>query len=874
VLIGRDRELAEVENRAKLSRLVTVVGPGGVGKTALARSAANRIGDGFAMGVRMVDLTRVDDEGVVPGAVANQLGFDSFDALLSSPNDRPIFLLVDNCEHLLDAVAEVIVQVLGACHQPSVLATSRSPLEIPGESIVSLAPLAVPATHEDPLSCPSVVLFLERCRAAGLSIEYIDLGAVVELCRQLDGLPLAIEIAAARARTMSVAEISSRLAADVDVLDRPRFRGDPRHRSVADTIRWSYDLLQPSQARLLDQSAVFAGPFTAVSVAEAVEAAARHSLAADLDELVNASLVTVDTDSVETRYRLLDTVRRFGLDQLRQRDELNGAYDRFADHVLATVRRIVSGTAATWRPSVVRELVASFEDIGEAMRWCLSHDTERTRVEQLCGVLWAVVHQGHADEIAELARRTHERWPSNGSPSAAQVAAVLATAEYATGRPELAVEIATAASERLEAPGPASVILHRVTGQALRSLNDLDGSAKSFHDGAAIGHELGLTAMALELESGEALVAADAGDAESALALLESVAQRSDVDGSLITACWARSALGWVMLRSDPVAARPLIDAALAEAHALDYPIGIAVGLRSRAYADLLAGDMQGALRTASELMHDLIGRGALSNGRLLLDVTAAIAYRAGHPSWEELAATARSLPITTLASAHFELVHLPPTDASPVSTHNTIGAAWKALSELSAEAEVAREETMTAPVTASIRRLGDVCEFTYAGQSTTIRASKGVEDLIRLIEGEGGEVHCLDLIDAVVEEPTTGEVIDAEARRSYEQRIRDLQTEIDEAEDNGDYARSYKHQAELDALIEHLTAALGQGQRTRLAAGSAERARSAVTHRIRGTIRLLGRMHPVLGRHLTHAIKTGTYCSYQPEHPTVWHID
>jgi hypothetical protein len=272
--------------------------------------------------------------------------------------------------------------------------------------------------------------------------------------------------------------------------------------------------------------------------------------------------------------------------------------------------------------------------------------------------------------------------------------------------------------------------------------------------------------------------------------------------------------------------------------------------------------------------MHDLIGRGALSNGRLLLDVTAAIAYRAGHPSWEELAATARSLPITTLASAHFELVHLPPTDASPVSTHNTIGAAWKALSELSAEAEVAREETMTAPVTASIRRLGDVCEFTYAGQSTTIRASKGVEDLIRLIEGEGGEVHCLDLIDAVVEEPTTGEVIDAEARRSYEQRIRDLQTEIDEAEDNGDYARSYKHQAELDALIEHLTAALGQGQRTRLAAGSAERARSAVTHRIRGTIRLLGRMHPVLGRHLTHAIKTGTYCSYQPEHPTVWHID
>ncbi len=140
VLIGRSGELAKIEERARTNRLVTLVGPGGVGKTALARAVADRLAAQYAMGVRFVDLTRIDDETVVPGTIADQLGFDSFDALLSSPNDRPVMLLVDNCEHLLDAVADVVVKVLGACHQPMVLATSRSPLEVPGESVVSLAP--------------------------------------------------------------------------------------------------------------------------------------------------------------------------------------------------------------------------------------------------------------------------------------------------------------------------------------------------------------------------------------------------------------------------------------------------------------------------------------------------------------------------------------------------------------------------------------------------------------------------------------------------------------------------------------------------------------------------------------------------------------
>ena len=222
-LIGRTRELDDIQVRTRGARLVTVVGPGGVGKTALAHAAAELLADGFPMGVRHVDLTRVDDPAAVPGTIAAELGFDSFDALLASPVDQPALLVVDNCEHLLDATALALAQVLGACRQPTIVATSRSPLELPGESIISLAPLGLPTAGDDPLTSPSVELFLQRCRDAGVEVAGTDIDTVVELCRRLDGLPLAIEIAAARTRTMSISEIVARLDDSLDVLDRSRF---------------------------------------------------------------------------------------------------------------------------------------------------------------------------------------------------------------------------------------------------------------------------------------------------------------------------------------------------------------------------------------------------------------------------------------------------------------------------------------------------------------------------------------------------------------------------------------------------------------------------------------------------------------------------
>ncbi|MDO9175606.1 MAG: transcriptional regulator, partial [Actinomycetota bacterium] len=192
LLVGRDAELAELEARTKRNRLVTIVGPGGVGKTTLARALAARVGPKYPLGVNEVDLSRIDDDAAVRGALAAQLGFDSFDALLSSPSDRPMMLVVDNCEHVIDACASAVAQILGSCRQPVVVATSRAPLELPGESIVALAPLALPTPDGDPAASPSVQLFLRRVHDAGGEVHADEIGAVAELCRRLDGLPLAI----------------------------------------------------------------------------------------------------------------------------------------------------------------------------------------------------------------------------------------------------------------------------------------------------------------------------------------------------------------------------------------------------------------------------------------------------------------------------------------------------------------------------------------------------------------------------------------------------------------------------------------------------------------------------------------------------------
>ena len=378
----------------------------------------------------------------MPGALAAQLGFDSFDALLSSPADRPVLLVVDNCEHLLDAAAHWLVQILGVCQQPTILATSRSPLELPGESVLPLAPLAVPGSESDPSRARRCSCSSSAAREAGAVVGPADLPAVVELCRRVDGLPLAIEIAAARARTMSIAEIvrparrQRRRARPATLSRRPPAPQRGRHHPV---------VLRPAVAGG-GRAASRSWPCSPVPSPARRRAPWRPSKTRPGSTRCWTSSPT-PRSSRSTRAdprRGTACSRRSGSSPstgcaAAARSE--ATYDRFADHVVASVREIVRGATTSWRPGLLRDLVAAFDDLAEALRWCTAHDTEPRRAYALCATLWGIVHQGRADDIADLARRTLARWPDQGSPAGAQCVAALATAEYVTGHPERALEL-------------------------------------------------------------------------------------------------------------------------------------------------------------------------------------------------------------------------------------------------------------------------------------------------------------------------------------------------------------------------------------------------------------------------------------------------
>jgi hypothetical protein len=259
---------------------------------------------------------------------------------------------------------------------------------------------------------------------------------------------------------------------------------------------------------------------------------------------------------------------------------------------------------------------------------------------------------------------------------------------------------------------------------------------------------------------------------------------------------------------------------------------------------------------------------------RSLLRTAAAVLQRADDDHWVDLAATAATLPRTSLfARVGDELFPLPDGGGRVRSVNEAMALARTRL-------VVVTDGTAAAPPPAALggavdegtfRQDGDLWRLAWAGREITVRPSKGIVDLGRLLTEPGREVHCLELAGAGVEQGTTGDVIDETARREYEQRIRDLQAEIDEAEANHDYGSADRAQVEFDTVVEHLAGALGLGGRARRGGSTAERARSAVTHRIRATVRRLADEHPELGRHLAASVTTGVFCCYRPERPVRW---
>lgn len=385
-ILGREDELADVATLLRKSRAVTLTGVGGAGKTRLALEACTRQIGAWAGGVWLVDLTAHTDARGVPSAVAGALGVperpgvSALEALIDNLRDRELLILLDNCEHLAASCGELVHQVLRTSPSVRVLATSRIALGTPGEVEYAVDPLPTPPddlSDEDVARFASVCLFLERGRARrrDLGTTSSDLTTVARICRELDGLPLSIELAAAQTKMLSVEDIADRLDDRFRLLRSPRRVTAPRHQTLRATLDWSYELLEADERTLLAGLSVFAGGFTLDSVAAICTEGDLDRAETLISRLVDSSLVIAGTSDGATRYRLLQTVRDYAAELLTSsggRDDLRRAH---AEHFIDLANRTRTADPVG-TPDELEELDRERDDLHAAMRWTLEASSE------------------------------------------------------------------------------------------------------------------------------------------------------------------------------------------------------------------------------------------------------------------------------------------------------------------------------------------------------------------------------------------------------------------------------------------------------------------------------------------------------------------
>ena len=342
--------MGELRRLLAHTRLLTMLGPGGAGKTRLATEFARAQGHRFADGQITIELVEVRDPALVPDAFARAAGIrlqaeDAIGTLVHRLISSEMLLVVDNCEHLTEAAAMVVARLLAACPRLVVLATSRERLNLDGEVVWRLSPLGLPQTADTfavASAAEAVRLFLDRARnvSPGFDIKPDNLPAIVAICRRLDGMPLAIELAAARASTLSPAEIMARLDDRLRLLTGGPRDADARHRTLRAAIDWSYQLLDPSERTLLQRLSVFAGPVRADAVAQVCGEAplAPADVTDGLQKLADKSMLQIEPGvDGGTRYRLLETIREYAAgklaatDRTRLRDLHLAFYTRLAE---------------------------------------------------------------------------------------------------------------------------------------------------------------------------------------------------------------------------------------------------------------------------------------------------------------------------------------------------------------------------------------------------------------------------------------------------------------------------------------------------------------------------------------------------------------
>ncbi|MDH3683663.1 MAG: winged helix-turn-helix domain-containing protein, partial [Acidimicrobiia bacterium] len=405
-LYGRDDGLDAVASAMATSPIVTLVGPGGIGKTRLALAAARLAEIDLPGGAWLAELADIAASHDVGRAVAEVLdvthgsGRTLTESIVAHLDSRQAVLLLDNCEHVVDGAAELAREIASGCPEVTVLATSREGLGLADEQLVVVGPLDAEG--------PAVELFAERARSADPSFDLdAERGAVIEICRRLDGVPLAIELAAARVRSLSPSDLVARLDDRLRLLTGGRRRSVERHRTLRTTIQWSYDLLTSSEQQLFQRLSIFAGSFDLAAV-EAV--AADDGLPIDevnglLGDLVERSMVAVESGAYGRRFRLLETMRQFAADHLADSGDTNRMAARHAAFVRDDIERLGELLVSNQEIEGATQLAELWPNVRGAVDWALTVEDRDLAAALLRPIALQMFVRRGLGEIADWAER-------------------------------------------------------------------------------------------------------------------------------------------------------------------------------------------------------------------------------------------------------------------------------------------------------------------------------------------------------------------------------------------------------------------------------------------------------------------------------------
>jgi predicted ATPase/DNA-binding SARP family transcriptional activator len=618
-LVGRDRELAAIRGLLSAGRLVTLVGPGGVGKTRLAHEVAAAEQDPW-----WADLAALRDGEAVPPAVADAVGLDAqpgsplLDTLRGWARSATGLLVLDNCEHLLPSASALVEELLAASSALRMLATSRERLAVNGEQVFVVAPLEVPEPGaSDPLR-PAVQLFLDRARAADphLAPDRRLLQRAGDVARALDGLPLAIELAAARVGTLTVDDLADRLDARFELLRQTRTGGDPRHHTLRAVVDWSFDLLTTEEQRLLLRLSVFAAAFdiTTVEAIVADDALPAHRMADLVARLADRSMLIRPGPVGVGRYRMLETLRSYAASRLPAADA-DRLRRRLAVFLVDLTERAESGLYSADEQAWVQRIEMWLDDIRGTWTWARDAG-EADVVVRLAAALTRFAYWRLRSDLLVWGT-----WAVEAVPSHPRLSVMYAAAAHAAWIEGRLAEARSLAHRGIAMAGgssnPAAAASLEASGDAAILSGDLTGALQAYRATATVANSTGDPAALAIAIANEAIVLSYAGDRQAPATAAEAVTAALASNNPTAIA-YSLFAEGEALADDDPERAAAALDEARRRAKDIANPFVAGVALNA---AVALRG-RRGPPDQALALFREAIGHWRATGNRALIVTT------------------------------------------------------------------------------------------------------------------------------------------------------------------------------------------------------------------------------------------------------------